>query len=197
MVQRATLERRALARVRRYARRAAEARIELGKRPSRRPHAVLDRIDVDEEAQHTVAVGRPVGAGVDVHELVARVRGKVAALLLDGTEAGGAGRPAARERWHGAREKSFDAGGMLLQYPLRPLGDGGVRLQPRHAVGFRVVADVLVAQVRRQVPAQEPEIGLVGKLDRAAWEVNDLAALEGIAQRVGGEPAELFGAVAG
>src|SRR5690606_22851889 len=48
----------------------------------RAPYTFALRMHIDEEAQNSRALGGAVGARVDVHELIARARRKLAAFLL-------------------------------------------------------------------------------------------------------------------
>src|SRR5207237_3567085 len=111
------------------------------------------RVHVDEEAQDAIAVRRAVGTGVDVHQLVARMRGQVAPLLLEWTKAGGARLPATREPRHGALEEPANALRVLPQDRLRPSPHLRRSAQPGQPIGLRVVADVLALEKRPEAVA--------------------------------------------
>src|SRR5262245_39471252 len=85
------------------------------------PDAIAARMDVHEEPQDSRAVGRAVRAGVDVHELVARARLEVAALLLDRAEARRSERPTRHEIRCRAPQEGFDALAVRAQDPLDAL----------------------------------------------------------------------------
>src|SRR6185437_9126722 len=95
-------------------------------------------IDVGEDAENAPAVGWAGGEGVDVHEVIAFVIGKIAALFLVGSIAG--------EIVH-----AFGAFGI-------------VRGRPAQAVGLWAVGDVFVdAQSALFLRAQEFPVGF-GKI---------------------------------
>src|SRR5438552_459556 len=147
-------------------------------RPLADPDPGPRRVQVDEEAQDAIAVGRAVGARVHVDELVARVWRKAAAPFLHGAEAGGPGRPAAGEAGHGAPEEFPHLEPMLAQDPLRAVAHQSGRLDARQLLRAGVVADVLATEEWGQTLAEKPLIIRRWKRYRALREVNDAALLQ-------------------
>src|SRR5262249_15169003 len=110
------------------------------------PDALGGGIEIDEEAQDAIAVGRAVRPGVDVDQLVAGVGREAAALLLDGPEAGGSGEPVPGELRHAAPEELLHRAGVYLQDAPRPVDRGPRGVHAGELASARVVADVLAAQ---------------------------------------------------
>src|SRR5512139_2292469 len=149
-------------------------------RALRAPDTIARRVDVDEEAEDPRAVRGAIRAGVDVHELVARARGQLTALLLDRAEARRAERPAGHEVRARPAQKLFDALAVCSQDSLHAILDGRSGLEARNRIGFRVIADVLHLELTRQPLAHELQIGLAGEVDGALVEEDDLASLHRI-----------------
>src|SRR5205823_10998281 len=128
--------------------------------------------------QDAITVGRAVGAGVHMDQLVARVRREAAAAFFHGTEAGGPGRPTVGEAGHGAPEELLHALRMAAQERPRPIAHGSGRLDAGQLVCPRVVADILRAEKRREAVAEELLIVWRRERDRAAGEVDDASLLQ-------------------
>src|SRR5690606_32061938 len=150
----------------------------------RSPDAVALGVHVDEEAQDTRAFRRSVRAGVDVDQLVARARLELAAFLLDRPEARRAQGPAMDVVGHHAAEERFDALAVGAQNRLDAPLRLRIRVEARHRVRLRVIADVLRLEPAREA-AQPREVFLGRQLDRAALEIHDLGSLERVLDLLG------------
>src|SRR5215831_19416619 len=100
-------------------------------------------------------MGGAVGARVDVHELVARARFELAALLLDRAEARRPERPARDEVGRRAAQESLDALAVGAQDPLDSVAHGGLGFEARNIIRFRVIADVLNLKLTRKAGPHE------------------------------------------
>ena len=150
----------------------------LAKRSFGNPDAIARRIQVDEEAEDAIAVGRAVCPRVDVDQFVGGVPGKVAPFLFEGPEAARSHPHPPREGGHRPGEEGADPRRMSGEDAAGPFLDPTGRLQPGQAVRLGIQADVLARQERRKRRAQELLIVRGRQRDGGAREANDLAALE-------------------
>ncbi len=127
-------------------------------------------------------MGRPVGAGVDVDELVARVGGEVPALLLERAEAARADRPAQGEVGHHPAEERLHLGAAAGEQGPGAVGERGVVLHALQPVRVGVVADVLAIELGAERAAEELRVLGRGERDRRLGEEDDLAALERVGE---------------
>jgi hypothetical protein len=138
----------------------------------------LPGIQVHEEAQDPISVGRAVSARVDVDQLVAGVSGEAAALLFHGAKAGGPHRPAPREFRHPALEEVAHALGVGAQDAKRPIDDGARRLEAGQPLRPGVVADVLAAEMAQKARAEKLLIFVGWQRQRTPGEMDDAAPFQ-------------------
>ena len=146
----------------------------------RAPHAIHGRIDVDEEAQNSVAAGGPVGSRVDMYDLVAGAGRQRATLFLQGPKAARAHRPSRDHVRNDSLQVPSHDPAVLLEDCSSAYPHGLGSIEARHRAGLRMIAHVLDSGLQGQLLAQEIEIFPGRQIEGTALEVDDLAVLQSV-----------------
>src|SRR5580704_13476109 len=104
-------------------------------------------MDVVEEAENPPAPGGTGGERVDVEQVVAAPKGKIASLFLDGTIAGVIQTPPVLIGSKKVGQELLHTGGIAAHHGMQLIDDGGGSgffVHATQAINFRFVGDVFV-----------------------------------------------------